>query len=389
MKAEFEVAGQKVELDTSEMEERINSNVAKKMEAYKAELKNWEATRPERGGKGVIEAFSPDAKKAVVEEFQKGEGCNPHIIKEQWTIAVPFYAARELAGHLRDYVFVTDVVKGKPGETVNIPYIKDVEFEHVTTKTGTFAGHTGLVNVQTTTLHESGAYYDAYYGDIEKIDSNMLDELNRVFAHAAIRSEDRDLVDLLAVSTTADYCSPGATTRVFNGEDDTLGAILGDTLSSFKASWIADGLAKLMQRGKEVRPGECILVIGAKNYGALLSELVASTPAAYTRGDIIQRGMVEDFLGVKIVPVGHAPREGGATPITGGPTTIGCVYLLRPKRALALAPKRDILIETDKLIHLRQLRIAASHTYGVLALDESEIVRFRTKFGDMQPVTHA
>jgi len=392
MKAEFEVAGQKVELDTSEMESRINSNVKTMMEAYKADLVSWEKNqKKERGGKGVIETFSPDAKKAVVEEFQKGERCNPQVIKEQWTIAVPFYAQNELAGHLRDYVFVTDVVKGKPGETVNIPYIKDVLFEHVTTKTGTFAGHTGLVNVQTTTLHESGAYYDAYYGDIEKIDSNMLDELNRVFAHAAIRAEDRDIVDLLSVSTTADYSSPGATTRIFGGEDSTTGAILGDTLSSFKAGWIADGLAKLMQRGKEVRPGECILVIGAQNYGALLKELTASTPAAYTRGDIIQRGMVEDYLGVKIVPVGHAPFEGSSAPIAGGvtPTTVGCVYLMRPKRAIALAPKRDILIETDKLIHLRQLRIAASHTYGVLALDESEIVRFRTKFGDMQPVTHA
>ena len=243
--------------------------------------------------------------------------------------------------------------------------------------------------MQTTTLHESGAYYDAYYGDIEKIDSNMLDELNRVFAHAAIRAEDRDLIDLLAVATTADFNSPGATTRMAMGEDSTTGAILGDTLSAFQSNWIADGLAKLMQRGKEVRPGECILIIGAKNYGALLSELADSTPAAYARSDILQQGMLEDYLGVKIVPVGYAPYEGSATPITGGPTTVGCVYLIRPKRALALAPKRDILIETDKLIATRQLKIAASHTYGVLALDESEIVRFRTMYGDMQPVAHA
>jgi len=49
-------------------------------------------------------------------------------------------------------------------------------------------------------------------------------------------------------------------------------------------------------------------------------------------------------------------------------------WLFRPKRALALAPKRDILIETDKLIATRQLRIAASHTYGVVAIDYTEAV---------------
>jgi hypothetical protein len=273
-------------------------------------------------------------------------------------------------------------VKGKPGETVNIPYVKGIEFQHVAAKTGTFTVKTDLINVLTTTLHESGAYYDAYYGDIEKIDSNMLDELNRVFAHAAIRSEDRDLIDLLAVATTADYCSPGATTR--NSFTD----ILGDTLSGFQSSWVADGLAKLMQRGKEVHPGECILIIGPQNYGDLLSQLVESTPVAYARSDIMQKGLVEDFLGVKIVPVGYDPYEGSSTPITGGPTTIGCVYLVRSKRALAVAPKRDILIETDKLIATRQLRIAASHTFGVVSLDDSEAVRFRTKYGDIQPVAH-
>jgi len=112
LKAEFEVSGQKVELDTSEMESRINANTKRMMEQYNKELIEWKKNQPEKGGKGVVEAFSPDAKKAVVEEFQKGEQCNPHKIREQWTIAVPFYAAKELAGHLRDYVFVTDVVKG-------------------------------------------------------------------------------------------------------------------------------------------------------------------------------------------------------------------------------------------------------------------------------------
>jgi hypothetical protein len=377
MKAEAEINGQTIEIDTEGMEKRINENVDAKMAKYMEQLKSYDAEKQKSNGKGVVEAFSPDRKTKILEEFKKGEQGNYNIVKEQWTIAVPFYAARELAGHLRDFVWVTDAIKGKAGEVVNIPYVKDIEFEHTTPKTGALTAKTGLINVQTTTLHESGAYYDAYYGDIEKIDSNMLDELNRVFAHAAIRAEDADLIDLLSVPTTADFCSPGAGTR--NPFTD----ILGSTLSAFASSWIADGLALLMARGKEVRPGECILIIGAQNYGALLKELVKSTPAAYARSDIIQQGLLEDYLGVKIVPVGHEPFEVPAVVAT--PTTVGCVYLIRPKRALALAPKRDILIETDKLIDQRQLRIAGSHTYGVVTLDESEIVRFRTCYNDVQP----
>jgi hypothetical protein len=380
MKSEAQVEGTTIEIDTEGMEKRLTADIDAKMSKYMEQLKSFQAEKEKSNGKGVVEAFKPEAKTIILEELHKGEQGDYKKVKEQWTICVPYYASRELAGHLRDFIWVTDAVKGKAGETVNVPYVKDIEFEHVTAKTGTFTAKTGLINVQTTTLHESGAYYDAYYGDIEKIDSNMLDELNRVFAHAAIRAEDRDLIDLLAVPTTADFCSPGATTRA--GFTD----IIGDTNSAFQSHWIADGLGLLMKRGKEVRPGECILIIGASNYAALLKELADSTPAAYARSDIIQQGMLEDYLGVKIVPVGYEPFE---TASAGGPTTVGCVYLIRPKRALALAPKRDVLIETDKLIATRQLRIAGSHTYGVLSLDESEIVRFRTMYGDIQPTAHA
>lgn len=113
MKAEFEVQGQTVEIDTSEMEQRISEEIGGKLKEYFKQLKTWQEKQPVHGGKGVVEAYMPTEKKAaVVEEFQKGERCNPQKIKEQWTIAVPKFAQYELAGHLRDYVWVTDVVKG-------------------------------------------------------------------------------------------------------------------------------------------------------------------------------------------------------------------------------------------------------------------------------------
>jgi hypothetical protein len=51
---------------------------------------------------------------------------------------------------------------------------------------------------------------------------------------------------------------------------------------------------------------------------------------------------------------------------------------MRGKRAIALAPKRDILVETQKQVATRKLRIVASHTFGVKILDAKEIVRIWT-----------
>jgi hypothetical protein len=370
MKAEIPTSDGKIEVDFSDMEKRLLEKMEgatkTKMEAYFKEAK--ELREQGNGGKGVVEAFEPSKKAILLEEFKKGGQCDTAKIKEQWTICVPKYAVNELAGHLRDYVWVTDAVKGKPGETVNIPIVKDLDFAHVTAKTGTFTATTGLINVLTTTLHESGAYYDAYYGDIEKIDSNMLDELNRVFAHAAVRAEDLDLIALLNTGTTGQYLSYG-------GGSDSLGVAnlqVGTNASNFTINMVVDALACLMQRGKEVHPGECIMIMRPKHYQFLLKAILASTPIGSARSDVITQGMVESFLGIKIV-ISHYKTyfHSDAVPAV---SSYEVVYLLRPKRALALAPKRDILIETDKLVENRQLRIAASHTYGVCAIDYTEVV---------------
>jgi hypothetical protein len=48
---------------------------------------------------------------------------------------------------------------------------------------------------------------------------------------------------------------------------------------------------------------------------------------------------------------------------------------MRAKRALCLAPKRDLLIETDKNIKTRVLQIVGSHTFGVVEIDPLEVCR--------------
>lgn len=370
MQAEFEVGNQKVQVDFSEMEQRMLSTLTsenkKLMEQWFKELRT--AQKP-KGGKGVVEAWSDEEtarKQRVVEEFQRGERLNPAAIKEQWTIAVPRYSKYEVSPHLRDFVWVTDVVKGKPGETVNIPVVYDIDFQHVVVKTGTFTAKTDLVNVFTTTLHEAGAYYDAYYGDIEKIDANLLEELNRVFAHAAVRAEDWDLIAFLNT-----YCTTGSCNSK-GGATQTDPYRSGTTSDTMDAELIIDGITNLMKRGKDVHPGELLLILDPNCYNALMQDIIGSTPMSAARPDVVQKGMLEEFLGIKIVVAGRSTNNHSFG--IGGGTSYNVAYLLRPKRALALAPKRDILIETDKLIATRQLRIAASHTFGVCMLDATEVM---------------
>jgi len=136
---------------------------------------------------------------------------------------------------------------------------------------------------------------------------------------------------------------------------------------------VVDALAAMMSKGKEVHPRECILLMNAGQWDTLANDVIGSMPLANVASEFAKTGLLESFLGVKILVPGCRVKTVNLNHPTPG-TTYDCVYLLRPKRALALAPKRDILIETDKLIHLRQLRIAASHTFGVAALDLTDVV---------------
>lgn len=342
--------GMTIEIDNTAVMEHFEKKLKQLEEKLTSEKKDPE-------GKGVIEARIGGDSTKLLEQLHNVERAD---IKEQWTIVIPNYTEHEVAGHLRDYVFVSDVIKGKVGDVVEIPYVKDFDFEFVAVGGG-FAGKTGLVSTLTTTLKEAGTYYDVAYEDIEKIDQNLLDELNRTFAHAAVRAEDAYMMDEFFQ----------ATTNSFAGTINMPWAVT----TYFMASWIADAIGKLLEKGKEVHPGDLVLWITPSAYAALLKELSASTPIAFARGDIITKGLVEDYLGVRIVVGGLNTHD---RLNAGGGSSYEVAYVFRAKRCLALAPKRDILIETDRLIKTRKLTIAGSHTFGVELLDARECVRIMT-----------
>jgi len=379
MQATAEVGETVVEIDTSELENRLKSNMKKELiphfEKYLEKLKETDGWKRGKRGKGVVESYIPDDKKArVVEELRKGNKCKPDVLMEQWTVALPRTRTAEIAAHLRDFVYVTEAIKGKQGDTVNIPYVRDTEFDFVTAGTGTFTVKTGLVSTLTTALVEAGAYYDAYYTDIEKIDSNLLDELNSVFAHAAVRAEDEKLLNLLCNGTTSAWGETklgAAATQLYVGNTNFVIA------STFSVSWIADAIGKMIQKGKDVSPGELILVLNSSMYITLLKKLSATTntAVAYAMPTVWTKGMVESYLGVRIIVSGYEMRSMSGSGLTNDETSYQCAFLMRPKRCLGLAPKREILIETDKQIAARTLRIVATHTFGSAIIDQTEAVK--------------
>jgi len=264
-----------------------------------------------------------------------------------------------LAGHLRDYVWVSEVIKGKPGDTAYIPYVKDFDLTTSATVGDACAEVTGIISETSTTLKEGSAYTDVPYHTIEKYDQNLLDETNARFARAAVRCEDYNLMAALHAASSRTQ---------FAGYMDR------DTYANaaFVASWIPDALAKLLAAGKDVKPGDCVLWMHGKAYADLLKELVASNAFTVAKGDVVQQGMLTDYLGVRLVIGGLMPGKARQGTGTG---TCYPAYMMRAKRVLALAPKRDILIETDRLIKEKKLRIAGSHTFGVKVLDFKEAVQ--------------
>jgi hypothetical protein len=111
----------------------------------------------------------------------------------------------------------------------------------------------------------------------------------------------------------------------------------------------------------------------------LLEELMANEVIATADPTLIRTGEIEELMGVGIVVGGYRPTQQRTNDATG---TVDLCFAMRGKRAVALAPKRELLIETDKATELRKLKITASHTFGVKILDFKEIVRIWTSHVD-------
>ncbi len=320
-----------------------------------------EALKPVKGNEPTIDT----ARNTRLAESLNKVQADGWKMAEQWTITIPNYTHYETRAGLRKFVWTQEILKTEKGDVANIPYVTDVEFELLGAVGNAFgAPWTGLVSSVTTTLYEAGGYYDLPYYLLERIDGNLLEEINAVLAKAAIRSEDKMIMVLIEAGTSTNFA--GNVTRL--------------TASAyFYSSNIPAALKLLLNAGKQSDPSECVLYLTSYAYGALLEEVIASQVWATANPSLLNKGKIEELVGVKIVVGGYRPSQQRTNAATG---TVDLCYLMRGKKAVALAPKRELLIETDKQIATRNLRIAASHTAGVKILDFKEVVRIWTSHVD-------
>lgn len=347
-----------VTIDTSGLREDLTKDMREQLEKGFTKLtENLQLVRT--GSKGSDQ---------VAEELKKKEQLVERIKacpkKEQWMVTIPGLTTKELTGHLRDYCQVTEVTQGKPGDTVNIPYVNDFDFQILGSVGAAFADSLGTVYATTTTtLKEAGGWTRVAYKDIEKINANLLDEINKVFVRAALRAEDRIILEDLDGNTT----------------NQLAGAIDRDTESSLtgkiSAINIPQALGKLLNAGKDVSPGECVAYLIPGAYAGLLEDLAASQPFAFATPQYLQTGQITDLMGVRIV-VGHPWAAG--PPRAGATGTCAACYVGRWKRGVVLAPKRELLLETEKDTRTRSQFMTGSHTIGMKVLHAKEFCRINT-----------
>ena len=129
-------------------------------------------------------------------------------LEEQWTIAIPNYTAYELGAHLRDAVWVQELLKGEQGDVANIPWVGDVSYEQLGAVGNAFNAswkEGDLIGSVTTTLYEAGGWADLSYYLLERFDANLLDEVNKSLAKGAVNSEDEKIMTLINAGTSTNF----------------------------------------------------------------------------------------------------------------------------------------------------------------------------------------
>ena len=356
---------QELKLDFSGLKEALVGGLVERdktlVKAIVEELRKSEGAIAGRRKKGQLRASGATQEKLVENLKRVGKEKNPSVLTEQWTVVIPNYTSKETSAGLRDYVWVDELLKNESGDVANIPYVKDADFEILGAVGNAFAGETtGLVSSVTTTLYEAGLWTSIGYDVLEKINQNLLDEINAMLANASVRAEDAKIMQLIEAGTSTNFAGD-------------VGRNTGPAY--FYAANFGKAIRALISAGKKVRPNECVMYLTADAYGALLEELLENEVLATADPSLVTTGEIEELMGVGVVVGGYRPSQQRTNAGTG---TVDLCFAMRGKRAVALAPKRELLIETDKAIETRKLKITASHTFGVKILDFKEIVRVWT-----------
>jgi len=273
---------------------------------------------------------------------------NPMTIREQWHAPV-VAQEKDLAGHLREICVISEVIRGKAGDQVQVPYVKDFDFDVIDVD-GTLTEATGIYGVKTATLKEAGKFTQITYGDVEKLDADILAKIEDAFRRAAIRAEDKVILDTM--------------------EEDADVIEYGTGVASFDLDHLKTAIQKIQQEGKAVTPGQYVLVLSPKFEAELKASIVGTIGFHYVTPEVFREGRIVQILGVQVLTSAYLPVWDAATGNVSA-------FLLRRNSAVLFAPKRELLFETEKDTVARKIKMTGTHTFACAVIDPKEIVEIK------------
>jgi hypothetical protein len=301
-------------------------------------------TAGQEAGKGEVTVPKENPRKRVVEALKAGS------LREQWE--APISLPDKPTASIATFVQRSTEVRGQRGDSVTIPFVRSFDMDVLSNVGDTLTPKTGLYGTAQTTLKEAAATTNIPYADVEKLSEELLEELEGRFSTAALRAIDRHILDTLIADTGVPELDK-STASVY-----------------FDADWIPESLAEVVAQGKSLSPQDFILVISPKMYLDLYKDIVASQALVYARPDVVREGLVAEFMGVKILVSSYLPEHDATNHKLSA-------YLIH-RNSIVFAPKRELLIETERDTAARKVKLTGSYTFGIATIDNKAICEIKT-----------
>jgi len=305
-------------------------------------------------GAGIVtESKEDEEKKKIRKEKQKIiEALKDKTkLRETWMKQLVDVTTKEVTGHLRDLMLITKVLPDQPGLKVEVPFVQDFDFDAWGAPPITLTDAGTIWGSKEYSVQEAGRKFAVPDHIIEQLDLNLLEALEEKFEVAAYRSEDKLILDTIVATT------------------DILTLDKSGTGLAFDADWVAEGIRAFEEAGKDVEPGDLVLVLTPAQYEALVKDIAGSLGLSFARPDIIQKGRLTEFMGVEIRVVGKDIMPGSAT------NEYAVMFF---KNRVVFAPKRAIRIESERMPQERRTWLVGTHAAACGVPDPKVCLRITT-----------
>jgi len=313
--------------------------------------------------KVVEEAVSPaedpvERYKAIAKKLREAITSTSLPDIKSWNPPIIDLPAGVEAG-LRKYVRVAEIPKGSTKAVVS------------TITTPAFVSLTEGVapsDVAQTVTHievDSAEYGAAQFvtdSVLETLSHEMVQALERCFQRAAVRNEDKVILNALNAETGVQAVYP-------NGKTDVDLLTVEDTLT-----WqtILEAKQKILARGYDVSPGRLVLVLHPKQWVDLMKQLGTELIGAADRL-FIERGDVLRLFGIDIVVSDQVPTGTNAAGVT-----LYNAFMFVREESVALVMPRNLRIELQRDARRRGYDIIASERIGAKVIIPDSVVKIVT-----------